>query len=393
MEKKKLAIVSHACVRSINRSIYALLESLGWNIELVVPSVWKSGKTQLQLEPWQAGEPRLVPLNVAGENLRTFHFEGLTSFLDDSRPDIVFLECDPVSRLAIVAGRWCRKNRAPLACLTCENLPFDFWASVRRGGFRSVPFSLAKTFLCSQSKPLQSHVFTTSQDGVDIFHGLGFSSVSQIPLGYDPRYFFANEDARLRIRSLLKVDGPVFAYFGRLVPEKGVHLLLDALSKMLDVDWSLILNRFNVTDANYSRLIEKRLGESGLGSRVRFAESAHGAIADYMNAADVVVIPSIATAKWKEQYGRVAPEAMACGKTVVAFRSGALTDLVSSYGLLVDEGDVEGLAAVLRELAIGEIPLGRYSQPAAVYARENLSIHSQAKKMHDTFLRLLARPR
>ena len=119
--------------------------------------------------------------------------------------------------------------------------------------------------------------------------------------------------------------------------------------------------------------------------RVVFIHPTHTGIADYMNAADWVIVPSVSTPSWKEQYGRVAAEAMACGRTVVASRSGALPDLLNGYGLLFEEGNVQGLKEILENLISGKSG-GRFDETAiADYALRNLSIQRQKALMEEAF--------
>lgn len=67
-------------------------------------------------------------------------------------------------------------------------------------------------------------------------------------------------------------------------------------------------------------------------------------------ALDVVVVPSLTTPSWAEQFGRVAVEAMAAGAAVVASDSGALPEVVGDAGLVVPEGDAVALAEALAHL-------------------------------------------
>jgi GT2 family glycosyltransferase len=72
---------------------------------------------------------------------------------------------------------------------------------------------------------------------------------------------------------------------------------------------------------------------------------------DFYRAIDILAVPSLTTASWVEQYGRVAVEAMACGTPVVASDSGALRDVVADAGVLVPPGDAQALGAALAALA------------------------------------------
>jgi glycosyltransferase involved in cell wall biosynthesis len=64
----------------------------------------------------------------------------------------------------------------------------------------------------------------------------------------------------------------------------------------------------------------------------------------------ILVLPSLTTPTWKEQFGHVLIEAMACGVPVIGSDSGAIPEVIGGAGLVVPEGNVEALAAALRGL-------------------------------------------
>jgi len=64
----------------------------------------------------------------------------------------------------------------------------------------------------------------------------------------------------------------------------------------------------------------------------------------------VLVVPSRTRPNWKEQFGRVIVEAMACGVPVIGSSSGAIPDVIGDAGLIVPEGDRAALAGALRGL-------------------------------------------
>jgi glycosyltransferase involved in cell wall biosynthesis len=73
-------------------------------------------------------------------------------------------------------------------------------------------------------------------------------------------------------------------------------------------------------------------------------------VPDAVRACDIVVVPSRAVPNWAEQFGRIVVEAMLAGCAVVAYRSGALPEVVADGGILVDEGDVDGLSSAIERL-------------------------------------------
>ena len=84
----------------------------------------------------------------------------------------------------------------------------------------------------------------------------------------------------------------------------------------------------------------------------------HDEAARYLASFDVLVLPSETQPNWKEQFGRVVIEAMACGTPVVGSDSGAIPRLIESTGggLIFHEGVPQHLADQLR-LCVGDTSL------------------------------------
>ena len=172
---------------------------------------------------------------------------------------------------------------------------------------------------------------------------------------------------RLRVpaRRIVHVDNPValpacepptgpvrrLIFVGLLVPRKGLADLLEALQRPAsfppDADLTV------VGDGPERARLEEHVAQSGLGDRVRFL----GFRADVpvlLGRADALVLPSR-----MEQQPLVVAEAMAAGKPVLATRCGGVADMLSVPGAglwLAEPGDVDGLAARLRELFAAPSP-------------------------------------
>lgn len=381
-----LLVISHACFTAINRNIYQLFQQDGWKVELVVPKSLSFPAGMKDAQPPMPGDPPIHYLPLIGSNPRIYHFEGLDELLSAKKPGIILLDNDPVSKMAIKVGAWCKHNEAGLFCISCENLPLDIMSTVRRRGIRSLPATLIKRGLLMRSKRLVDGVFTINNDGKQLFKREGFRNVERIPLGFDPKYFFVDEQKRNDIRRELQLNHTAIAYFGRLVPEKGVDLLINALEGLQQFPWKLMMDDFDEYASDYAQHVKKLLHESGIENRVVFISPSHFEIGGYMNAADIVVVPSIATAAWKEQYGRVAAEAMACGRTVIASDSGALPELLNNHGILFPEGNVDALKKILSNIISGTQAEAEYSEnDIASYANESLSMGRQKTIMEAAF--------
>jgi glycosyltransferase involved in cell wall biosynthesis len=89
----------------------------------------------------------------------------------------------------------------------------------------------------------------------------------------------------------------------------------------------------------------------GVRDRVTFRGAlAPAAMPDVYGGFDALVVPSRAQSNWKEQFGRVIIEAMACEVPVVGSDSGEIPNVIGDAGLVYPEGDVEALAERLTGL-------------------------------------------
>jgi glycosyltransferase involved in cell wall biosynthesis len=64
---------------------------------------------------------------------------------------------------------------------------------------------------------------------------------------------------------------------------------------------------------------------------------------EYLSCLDVLVLPSKTTPHWKEQFGRILTEAMACEVAVIGSRSGEIPQTIGDAGLTFREGDSQEL--------------------------------------------------
>jgi glycosyltransferase involved in cell wall biosynthesis len=86
-----------------------------------------------------------------------------------------------------------------------------------------------------------------------------------------------------------------------------------------------------------------------VSSRIRWIRQVESLqVPDYVNLLDVLVLPSRTTSRWKEQFGRVLIEAMACEKPPVGSSSGEIPNVIGDAGLIFPEGDVQALTERLR---------------------------------------------
>ena len=390
MPNISLVVLSLACFESVNRTVYRLLQSeYGIPVHLIIPSSldFPGGIKEPVENPDETLSITRLPISSMHPRLQIFR--GAGAVVSKLKPTHILVDADPASLMSVVAARWARQLDAKLWAVTCENLPRNF-VKEALGGLRSasprafISGLLNQLFLMA-CRTRVDQVFTISQDGTRVMEALGFRNrITQMPLGFDAAIF--NRQAPQRIeetRVRLGIDRPVVAYFGRVSPEKGVDLLVRSLANLLDRPWQFLLDDFDRYPSPYQVEIQKLLESTGVKDRTVFFQSNHRDIADYMNAADIVVLPSISTPKWKEQYGRVIPEAMACGKVVVGSVSGTLPELIGDRGFVFTEGDIDQLGALLSKLlAMPHDALSEIGAKAYDRAQTQLSANRQAEILH-----------
>jgi glycosyltransferase involved in cell wall biosynthesis len=127
-------------------------------------------------------------------------------------------------------------------------------------------------------------------------------------------------------------------FVGRITPEKGLDLLLDALTRVPG-DWHLSV----VGDGIGMAQTRARVHDMGLAPRVTFHGWLNGdALVQAYRDAAVVVVPS----RWPEPFGIVGIEAMAHGRPVVAFGVGGIPEWLTDGvgGFVVPPADVATMA-------------------------------------------------
>jgi glycosyltransferase involved in cell wall biosynthesis len=380
--KPRLLVISPPCHQPVNRAVYYELASRhGIPVRLVVPrqlsvgGVWRD--TQLGDA---AAAYELVLVDLKGTHGR---LQRMATFDDATlawAPTHIFVDSDPASLMTRQAITTFPK--AKVWAMTAENLPPRYVEEFLSGLKALKPARMLAPLMVFALRtwihPKVDRVFTLSQDGTRVMEKLGLRA-TQIPLGFDPALFCIQEAARRSAtRARIGLKHPTVAYFGRQTPEKGVHLLVEALAGLKHLEWQFLIDHFAAYGGSYIEKLRALIEASGIADRVVYFDARHDEMPDYMNASDIVVLPSVSTPKWKEQYGRVIPEAMACGRAVIGSDSGAIPELIAGFGDIFPEGDVGALRGVLERLL--QAPnLAQRGEKASIHAHQQLSITRQAE--------------
>lgn len=151
------------------------------------------------------------------------------------------------------------------------------------------------------------------------------------------------------IRGRLPGVEHIALYVGRVEEEKGLDHLIAAVAS--NASWGLIV----VGTGTLLEELRRLASHTGIGERVRFSGYvAQEDLLAYLHAADVLVLPSVSTKRFREPWGLVVNEAMNSGLPVVvtdavgAAAGGLVRDSVT--GLIVPERDAVALGQALAKL-------------------------------------------
>ena len=155
-------------------------------------------------------------------------------------------------------------------------------------------------------------------------------------LGYDDTVFYPGTQS-------VNADEIVLALVGRLVPEKGVADAMQTLARIHAVRPTRLVVRGRGPEEGRARELAASLGVADRLDLRPWQEASE--LASTYRATHVLLVPSIATETWVEQFGRVIVEAQACGAVVAGYATGAIPEVAGEAGIVVPAGDIEQLAA------------------------------------------------
>lgn len=348
----KILVVSHTYIVDLNREKLRILASLEPGIEVivVVPQRWKPGGVQNQVIETQfldEGNFKVVPVSNFSQNhqgLLTFGLD-LIGLLQKFKPQIIQVEQGSRS---LAYAQLITLNS--LLKIKAKNVFFTWW---------NLPYQLKFPISWLESYNLQhtDGLIAGNHDAAEILQKRGYKGAVKVmpQLGVDETLFCPQPQPELRQQLGIKENDFVVGFVGRFVEEKGLLTLAKALTMLSNYEWKWLL----VGRGELQETLRIWAKENNLESRIIFVESVpHEEVSRYINLMNVLVLPSQTTDKfktltavgWKEQFGHVLIEAMACGVPVIGSSSGEIPNVIENSGLVFPEGNADALKTCLLEL-------------------------------------------
>jgi glycosyltransferase involved in cell wall biosynthesis len=321
----RVAMLSKALVTGAYQRKCELIAALGIELTALVPPGW--GTQQLDHAHVHGYDLRVLPLRLNG-NFHLHHYPTLRTELAQLRPDVFHIDEEPYNAATYLAMRACVRA-APKA-----RMLFFSWQNINRA--YPFPFRWMERAVLKQM-----HAgIVGNAESEQVWRSKGFRGLLRVipQFGVDETRFVPETVPRERRHFWV-------GFAGRLTHDKGVDVLLRAIAKTPDTRAHILGDG---DDAHRLRTLATELGIAG---RVTFEPARPSTqMPAFYRELDALVLPSRTKPNWKEQFGRVLTEAMACAVPVIGARSGEIPNVIGDAGLLFAEGDADALATQLTRL-------------------------------------------
>lgn len=326
------------------------------------PIVASSGGGLLPHLHHAGGETVILPVHSKNPFVIRQNIKALVKIIESEKVDIIHAR----SRAPAWAAYYAAKHAGIHFMTTFHgiygttNIFKKYYSSIMARGERIIAIS---NFVCE-------HVLKT-------YH-VPESRIRTIPRGVDFSIFDEAIVTPERLMRLTKewrlADSPVPIIFcpGRISRIKGQHILIKALAGIRDMSFLCVIAGKDDGHEKYRMQLEKLIIDSGLEGKVRLTGSTN-AMNEAYTLSSIVVVPSVQA----EAFGRVAVEAQAVGRTVIATDHGGARETIldGQTGYLVPPNNVKLLGeAIARALHRDPALIHAMGQEAKKHVRAHFSI-------------------
>jgi glycosyltransferase involved in cell wall biosynthesis len=377
----RILVVSHSCATSLNQQLYAEIQrQTGWEFTLVVPEIWSDEfGNSLRSELWPGLGAQLIraPVSLTGNIILHWYRAPFRSLLQKHEFDAIYVNHEPYA-VATAQVLWANQLslRAPFGFYSCQNIEKRY----------PPPFCWSEQWVYRRS----SFAFPITNSVANVLRSKGFRGETVVcPLAFDAARYFPRP-RQSRPGPLAKLNGlTLIGYVGRLVEQKGLRTLVEAAARLPNDNWRLVLIGSGPFESELVELVRANKIEN---RTVRVGFVPHDQVATYLAALDILVLPSESQPNWKEQFGRVILESLACGTPVIGSNSGEIPNLIlqSGGGIVFTERDPDSLSAAIRQMVQEPAIRERYASAGRRWSIEHASLEGVAKRMARTIDRQIS---
>lgn len=243
--------------------------------------------------------------------------------------------------------KYINKNISKSDYILIENRP-DFINRIRVKTGSKVLLHLHNSHISSYNKEVfekYSGILTVSQylkSEIIKVHGIDENKIKVWHNCVSDNFisYYENNNNLIKYKLKIKDNDFVVAFVGRIVEEKGVYELVEALKRINIINIKLLIIGSGWFGSDLKTEYINKVEESSkeIQDRIIFTGYVqHEFIPSYLQACDIVVLPSL----WNEPFGLTIVEAMAMGKAVITTKKGGIPEIFNGNdGILLTEDDL-----------------------------------------------------
>ena len=326
----KILVVSHSSVLKYHQQKLEILASkYGHDITLVTPGSWPEGGADAKA--YKGGKIKYKTGMTVMIRSRMLHFYlDAVEIMRNVQPDIIHIEEEPFSPAC-----W---QFVSAAKRDGKKVLFFTWENIKR------KHNPVYTYFDNYCIKNANAAIAGNAEGKIILREKGFIGNIEVI----PQYGVNLEDFPAREIKPAKNEYNL-VYIGRLAPEKGVEVILAALKGTKGFN-------FHIAGSGPAEAhIHNEAHNAGIAGRTEFHSFIdREKIPEFLSKMDILILPSVTTDLWKEQFGRVLIEAMAAKVPVIGSNSGEIPNVIDGAGLIFEEGTPVALASAIISLVSDE---------------------------------------
>lgn len=365
----KILVVSHTYIASINREKWKVFAQKykDSQIKVLIPKNWPASLFDIS-----AGNCAQDNLNncefisldtrkAGNEVLYNYKFSDLFRILKKFKPDVIHVEQGDNAlsyfQLILVAKLLRLKSK------------FTFFTWVNWKHRWSLKYRLFWSFIEKFNLKNSSGAIVGNTVAKDILREKKYLKEIEVllQLGVNTKYFYPVQKEILKqpfdyAQDRIQDDPAVakgygghgkrrkrIGFIGRIIKEKGVFDLVTVFKNLHKKypEWKLV---FVGAGKELNNLIDY-VNKNNLQEHVEFLPPVdHKLVGEVLNKFDIFILPSYDTPEWKEQFGHVLIEAMACGVPVLGSDAGNIANVIRDSGLVFKQknlNDFEGKLELL----------------------------------------------
>lgn len=396
----KILVVSHTYIAPINREKWKVLAKYFSDVELkvLIPKKWPA--TLFQIDAGDLSKDNIkncefVLINTfksGNEVLYGYNFISLIKLLREFQPDLIHVEQGDNAfsyfQLILLSKLFCRKAK------------FVFFTWVNWKNKWSLKYKLFWSFIEKFNLKNSSGAIVGNSDAAIVLREKKFVKpiITLLQLGVNQKYFepAKNNEEKKEFK---------IGFIGRFIKEKGIFDLAEAFLSLKKLFPNLVIPAIEPGSSNVKNpkwklffvgagkdkknLIDY-IDNNKLGFDVEILDPvSHENVGKLLNSFDIFVLPSYDTSEWREQFGHVLIEAMACCVPVIGSTGGEIPNVIGDAGLIFEQKNIKDLSDKLKLLMENEKLRKEFALKGYDRFKKNFSYEIIAEKTYNFWYEIL----